>query len=77
MNLVDLEKYKTFNNGYRWILTTVEISSRFAFTVTAKKKDTKNMAEAVEKILKKFTNILTNIRKLHSSMMENNFTTLV
>ena len=43
MDLVDMRKYKNQNKGYYWILTAVEILSRYAFTIPVYRKDTKNM----------------------------------
>ena len=54
MDLVDMKKYKNKNKGYYWILTAVEILSRFAFAIPVYRKDTKNMTKAVEELLKKF-----------------------
>ena len=48
MDLVDMGKYGNKNKGYRWILTAIEILSRFAFTIPVYRKDTKNMTKAVE-----------------------------
>ena len=47
MDLVDTRKYKDQNKGYYWILTAVEILSRYAFTIPVYRKDTKNMTKAV------------------------------
>ena len=33
MDLVDMGKYKNQNKGYYWILTAIEILSRYAFTI--------------------------------------------
>ena len=46
MDLVDM--------GYRWILTAVEILSRYAFASPVYRKDVKNMTEAVKELLRKF-----------------------
>ncbi len=46
MDLVDMGKYKNQNKGYYWILTAVEILSRYAFTIPVYRKDTKNMTKA-------------------------------
>ncbi len=45
MDLVDMGKYKNQNKGYYWILTAVEILSRYAFTIPVYRKDTKNMTK--------------------------------
>ena len=42
------------NKGYRWILTAIEILSRFAFTIPVYKKDAKNMTKAVDLLLENF-----------------------
>ena len=54
MDLVDMGKYGNKNKGYRWILTSIEILSRFAFTIPVYRKDTKNMTKAVEILLENF-----------------------
>ena len=54
MDLIDMQKYASKNKGYRWILTTVEILSRYALTVPVYRKDTKNMTKAVDLLLSNF-----------------------
>ena len=54
MDLVDMGQYASKNKGYRWILTSIEILSRYAFTVPAYRKDTKNMTKAVDQLLGTF-----------------------
>ena len=54
MDLVDMGKYANKNKGYRWILTAVEILSRYAFAIPVYRKDLKNMTEAVKELLKNF-----------------------
>ncbi len=54
MDLVDMGKYKNQNKGYYWILTAVEILSRYAFTIPVYRKDTKNMTKAVDDLLEEF-----------------------
>ena len=54
MDLVDMGKYKSQNKGFYWILTAVEILSRYAFTIPVYRKTTKYMTEAVSELLKKF-----------------------
>ena len=54
MNLVDMGKYKNQNKGYYWILTAVEILSRYGFVIPVYRKDTKNMTKAVGLLLEEF-----------------------
>ena len=54
MDLVDIKKYKKENKGYYWILTGIEILSRFAFAIPVYRKDKENMTKAVERMLTKF-----------------------
>ncbi|CAB4008237.1 integrase core domain-containing [Paramuricea clavata] len=54
LDLVDMQKYSHVNKGYKWILTSIEILSRYAFVVPAYRKGTKDMVPAVEKILEQF-----------------------
>ena len=54
MDLVDMGKYKNKNKGFYWILTAVEILSRFAFAIPVYKKDTTHMTKAVDELLDEF-----------------------
>ncbi len=54
MDLVDMQKYSKENGGNRWILTLIEILSRYAFAILVYRKDTKNMTAAVRKLLRQF-----------------------
>ena len=49
-----MQKYGRENEGYRWILTAIELLSRYAFAVPVYRKNTASMTEAVEKFLKNF-----------------------
>ena len=54
LDLVDMGKYGSKNKGYRWILTAVEILSRYAFAIPVHRKDTDSMAKAVDLLLERF-----------------------
>ena len=55
MDLVDMtESRKHVNGGYRWILTSIEILSRYAFTEPSKTKSGVDVAEAMDKVLSRF-----------------------
>ena len=54
LDLVDMGKYKHKNKGYYWILTAVEVLSRYAFAIPVYRRDTKNMTDAVGELLEKF-----------------------
>ena len=54
LDLVDMGMYGNKNKVYRWILTAVEILSRYAFTIPVYRKDTKNMTKAVDLLLESF-----------------------
>ena len=47
-------KYGSKNKGYHWILTAVEILSRYAFAIPVHRKDGENMTKAIELLLEKF-----------------------
>ena len=51
-DLLDVQKWKRFNHGYRWILNVIDVYSRFAFAVPLKTKSTKEVAEAFRIIFK-------------------------
>ena len=52
MDLVDMGKYRRDNGGVYWILTAIEIFSRYAFAIPVYRRDTCNMAKAVTMLLK-------------------------
>ena len=54
MDLVDMGKYKNQNKGYYWILTAIDVLSRYAFAIPVYKKDTNNMTKAVTELLRQF-----------------------
>ena len=54
LDLVEMGKYGNKNKGYRWILTAVQILSRYAFTIPVYRKDAKNMTKAVDLLLESF-----------------------
>jgi hypothetical protein len=54
MVLVDMTKYNDKNKGYRWILTSNEILSRYAFTVPVYRKNAVTMEDAVSNCVEQF-----------------------
>ena len=64
MDLVDMGSYKNKNKGYYWILTAIEILSRYAFAIPVYRKDTNNMTEAVTELLRQFKQRFGNYPKL-------------
>ena len=54
MDLVDMQKYSKENGGNKWILTLIEILSRYTFAIPVYRKDTKNMTAAVRELLRQF-----------------------
>ena len=55
LDLVDMtEDRKHSNNRYRWILTSIEVLSRYAFTEPSKTKNGADVTDAMEKILSEF-----------------------
>ena len=54
LDLVDMQKYGRKNKGNNWILTGVEILSRYAFAVPVYRKNTESITSAVDILLKRF-----------------------
>ena len=51
-DLILIPKYAKQNNGYKYILTILDVFSKFAFVSVTKKKDKKTITNAFENILK-------------------------
>ena len=49
-DLVDVSKLAKFNNGYRYLLTCLDVLSKFAFVVPLKDKTGKSLVEAFKVI---------------------------
>ena len=64
MDLVDLKKYNKENKGYYWILTGIEILSRYAFAIPVYRKNKENMTKGVAKMLTKFKTRFSRYPKL-------------
>ena len=64
MDLVDMGSYKNKNKGYYWILTAVEILSRYAFATPVYRKNTNNMTKAVTELLRQFKDRFGDYPKL-------------
>ena len=64
MDLVDTGEYKNQNKGYYWILTAIEILSRYAFAIPVYRKVTTNMTKAVTELLKQFKDRFGNYPEL-------------
>ena len=54
LDLVDMGRYESKDKGYRWILTAIEILSRFAFAIPVYRKNAESMTKAVEVLLENF-----------------------
>jgi hypothetical protein len=54
MHLVDMSKFSHGNKGNRWILTVIEVLSRYASAFHVWRKYTESMTKAVENILIQF-----------------------
>ena len=64
VDFIDMGKYKNQNRGYYWILTAIEIFSRYAFAMPIYRKDTSNMIKAVSQLLNKFNDRFDEYPKL-------------
>ena len=51
-DLVDMQKYKTYNKNYNYILTVIDIFSKFAWALPIKNKTGDNITRAFEKLFK-------------------------
>lgn len=61
-DLMDLQKYKEFNDGYIYILTAINCFSKFAYAVPLKTKTSKEVTDAMSKILLNVFPMIRNIQ---------------
>ena len=64
MDLVGMCKYKSVNGGMYWILTAIEILSRYAFAIPVYVQATRNMTKEVTLLLKQFKDRFVDYTKL-------------
>lgn len=50
-DLIDLQKFKQFNNGYKYILVVIDCFSKYAWSVKVKSKSKSDITQAFEKVL--------------------------
>ena len=53
MDLVEMNDFLDENNGYKYILTCVDVYSRYAWAIPMKSKTGPETAKAIENIIKK------------------------
>jgi hypothetical protein len=54
MDLVDLSSIKRQNRGYCWLLTAIDVFSRFAFAIPLKNKQAKTVLDGIKEIFAKY-----------------------
>ena len=54
IDLVDMSKYENENKGYRWILTGIDVFSRYFFAVSVRRKHKEFVVNAVKLLLEQF-----------------------
>ena len=54
IDLIDMRKYSNHNEGYNWIITMIDIFSRYAFTIAVKSKSGKDVLNGFVKLMKQF-----------------------
>jgi Integrase core domain/Chromo (CHRromatin Organisation MOdifier) domain len=52
-DLVDMQKYSRQNKGYRWILTVIDVLSKFAWVIKLKSKQAKDVVPAFRDFFEK------------------------
>ena len=52
IDLVDLRKFSTENNGYSWILNVIDVFSKFLFSFKLNSKNSKEVSECMKNLLK-------------------------
>ena len=52
-DLVDMSAYARYNNGYKYLLTIIDIFSKYAWVIPTRTKSGKDVADAMKTVLKK------------------------
>ncbi|KAG0436369.1 putative uncharacterized transposon-derived protein F54H12.3 [Dictyocoela muelleri] len=55
IDLIDMKRYKEENVGYSWILTTIDVYSKFSWAFPLKTKARKEVADTFELFFYRFT----------------------
>ena len=50
-NLVNMQAFSSFNKGFKYILTVIDVFSRYAWAVPIKDKSVASVTKAFEKII--------------------------
>lgn len=61
-DLIEMQRFKRKNLGYRYILIVIDVFSKRAYAVALKNKTGKSTSEAMEKILKQIGNRVQNLQ---------------
>lgn len=62
-DLIEMQKFKRINRGYRYILIAIDVFSKKAYAEPLKNKTAKETTEAMEKI---FSNVEGHIKNVHT-----------
>ena len=54
MDLVDMSKYENENDNYRWILTAIDVFSRYVFALPVRRKHKEFMEPTLSNLLQQF-----------------------
>lgn len=57
-DLIDMSKFSKFNNGIKFLLTVIDVFSRYAYVFPLKNKSAKSVAEAFEELFKQTDTII-------------------
>ena len=64
MDLVDMSKYEDENKGYRWILTAIDVFSRYLFAMPLRRKHKEFTVNAVKRLFEQFEERFGQLPKL-------------
>lgn len=62
VDLVEMQPYAKFNKGYRYILTVIDVLSKFAYALPVKSKTSQDVKKAMESIIKTSGVVPTHIQ---------------
>ena len=71
MDLMEMIPYASVNNGNKYILTCIDVYSRFAYAIPTKTKNSESMSDAIKKLISSAKVVPDNVQTDHGKEFYN------